>query len=273
MCETVYQPGDVINQRYEVLEVVGQGGMGTVVKAKQLKDEDIVAVKYCHLSDSNAIQRFAREVRIMKEINHPNVIRILSVCTKCSPPYFVMPFAQTSCGAMLDQYARNEDEALEAFLQICEGTRAIHSYGAVHRDIKPDNALIVDERVVLSDLGLAKHIQRDTAILTETRAIVGTDLYLAPEQRMPGGSRDADSRTDTYQLGKTLYQFLTGLDPVLLDMSQVPSGLVHIIRRATREMPEERYSTVGQLVDAVRAYQMANAPDANPLKVPNRMRF
>lgn len=259
-----FQPGEIVNGRYEVIDIVGQGGMGTVVKAQRQEDGEIVAIKYCHLSDDDSLSRFRREVRIMKDINHPNVISILKTGLKHDPPYFVMPFAESSCGAKLADYASNEDQALGAFLQLCEGVRAIHSADAVHRDIKPDNALILNGQVVLSDLGLAKFNNRDTTILTQTIAIVGTDMYLAPEQRIPGGSRDADKRTDIYQLGKTLYQFLTGLDPILMDVNKVPSGLQHVIRRATRELPDERYSSVGQLIDAIKAYQRAKDPDANP---------
>lgn len=155
-------------------------------------------------------------------------------------------------------------DRLTAFLELCEGVQAIHAAGMVHRDIKPDNALIIDGRVVVADLGLAKFIDRDTTILTQTQAVVGTEMYLAPEQRFSGGSRDADGRTDIYQLGKTLYQFLTNLEPAIMDMSKVPPGLAFAIRKATKENPNERYQTIGQLIDAVKTYQKARDPNANP---------
>ncbi len=137
-----FQPGEVINNRYEVLDIIGQGGMGTVVKARRKDDGEIVAVKYCHLTDDDSLRRFRREVRIMKDINHPNVISIRKTGLKHTPPYFVMPFAESSCGTKLADYAADEEQALNAFLQLCEGTRAIHSADAIHRDIKPDNALV-----------------------------------------------------------------------------------------------------------------------------------
>lgn len=262
---TDLKPGFVINGRYTVTEIVGRGGMGTVVKAIRKETGKEVAVKLCHLTDPDALRRFAREVKLMQKIKHKHVLPILRIGVKHKPPYFVMPVAESSCGTRLSEYVADENSAIEAFLQICEGVQAIHAAGAVHRDIKPDNALLLDGRVVVSDLGLAKLTDRDTTILTQTRVIVGTDMYLAPEQRLPGGSRDADARTDVYQLGKTLYQMICGLEPALIDASKVPVGLAHVIRRATREQPDERYQSVGQLIDAVNAYVRSKDPGANPL--------
>ncbi|MFO0839583.1 MAG: serine/threonine-protein kinase [Phycisphaerae bacterium] len=256
--------GTIINKRYEVLQIVGRGGMGTVVRARRVSDGETVAVKYCHLQDPASIRRFKREVRLMRELKHPHVVPILRLSTEHNPPYFVMPFAEISCGRKCEEFAADENAAIDAFLELCEGVQAIHAAGMVHRDIKPDNALIIDGRVTVADLGLAKFIDRDTTILTQTQAVVGTEMYLAPEQRFSGGSRDADGRTDIYQLGKTLYQFLTNLEPAIMDMSKVPPGLAFAIRKATRENPTERYQTIGQLIDAVKTYQKARDPNANP---------
>ena len=143
-----FQPGRIINNRYKVIKIVGVGGMGTVVKAKRLRDGKIVAVKYCHLASRVARRRFAREVRIMQEIDHPHVVPVLDTALKYDPPYFVMPFAEGSCASNLSEYATDEAKAVEAFLQLCAAVQAIHIAGAIHRDIKPDNALIIDGKVV-----------------------------------------------------------------------------------------------------------------------------
>lgn len=258
------KPGLIVNKRYRVLGIVGRGGMGTVVRATRLHDNTVVAIKFCHAEDDDGLRRFAREVRLMRQIEHRHVVPILGIGLKHTPPYFVMPFADGSCASQLATFVGDETVAINAFMQICEGVRAIHAAGGVHRDIKPDNALVFGDCIALADLGLAKLTDRDTTILTQTRAIVGTDMYLAPEQRFPGGSRDADQRTDIYQLGKTLYQLLTGLEPALVDLGRVPAGLAHVVRRATREQPDERYQSVGQMMDAVRAYLRAKDPMANP---------
>ena len=97
------------------------------------------------------------------------------------------------------------------FRQVCLGVQAMHDSGIVHRDIKPANVLrFTGGRIAVSDLGAAKLEPRDTTVLTQTHVVVGTLAFLAPEQFLPGGSRRADFRTDIYQLGKVLYQLLTG---------------------------------------------------------------
>jgi eukaryotic-like serine/threonine-protein kinase len=257
--------GATLIKKYEILEELPQGGMGGVVKARRLTDGKIVAIKWCRLIGDDWHRRFEREVRITKQITHPNVVPILAHNFKHRPPYFVMPFADGSIGSQLSVYAADEPRALIDILAFCAGVQAIHNAGAVHRDIKPDNGLLFDGKVVVADLGLAKLCERDTTILTQTVAIVGTQMYLAPEQRMPGGSRDADRRTDIYQLGKMLYQMLTGLEPLLVDLSKVSAGLRHIIRKATQEHPQERYQTVGEFIDAVKLYQHAKDPSSNPV--------
>jgi serine/threonine protein kinase len=178
-----------------------------------------------------------------------------------------MPLAEGSIRVELEAFAKDEEAALKAFLEFCDGIQAVHAAGAVHRDIKPDNALRIDGRVVVSDLGLAKFESRDSTVLTKTMAVVGTEGYLAPEQRARGGSRDADKRTDIFQLGKMLYEMLTNSDPTLMDFSGMPPGLAQIIRKATRDLPAERYQSVGELIDAVSIYRLAKEPGSNPIAV------
>lgn len=258
--------GKIINTKNRVLNVLGEGGMGAVVKVKRLSNGSEAALKYCLASDPDTRKRFVREVRIMKQIKHPHVVSIIATGLKHDPPYFLMPLAEGNLRDEIANCTANHDLALNRFMELCEGVQAIHASGAVHRDIKPDNALIVNGKVVVSDLGLAKLNDRDTTILTQTNAIVGTMMYLAPEQTLPEGSRHADARTDIFQLGKTLYQLITGDDPVLLDMNNLPGGIGHIVRKATQQHPNERYQTVGQLMDAVKAYQRGKDPDADPIR-------
>ncbi|MBI2314110.1 MAG: serine/threonine protein kinase [Betaproteobacteria bacterium] len=262
---SIIEIGQILAKRYRVEREIGKGGMGTVLKATDLKEGQPVAIKYCHLDEADAIRRFSREVRVMGSINNPHVILILHEALKHHPPYFVMPYAQASLGSRLEEFSSDENAAIAAFLELCAGVLAVHKAGAIHRDINPNNALIIDGRIVLSDLGLAKLTDRDTTVLTQTMAIVGTQMYLAPEQRLPAGSRDADERTDIFQLGKTLYQLVTGLEPLLTDLSKVSPGLAHIIRKSTQEHPDQRYQSVGQLIDAIGSYQKAKDPDSNPL--------
>ncbi len=259
-----YTVGHTINNKHEVLELLGEGGMGCVVRVRRKKDGRELALKYCHLRDPVSLKRFRREVRIGKAIKRPHVMPIVAWNLKHDPPYFLMPLADGRVSDNLADYAADEDKAVSAFLEICAGVHGIHLDGAVHRDIKPDNAMIVGGKIVVSDLGLAKPEDRDTTILTESLRFLGTRMFAAPEQWEPGGARDADQRTDVYQLGKTLYNMLTAEWPSLMDPSKLPRGLAHIVRKATKDQPRDRYQTVGELIDAIHVYQQAKSPAANP---------
>jgi eukaryotic-like serine/threonine-protein kinase len=262
-----FKPGAILRGKYEILDLLGTGGMGRVVKAKRIEDGAVVAIKYCFSRDEEQLRRFAREVRVMQSLTHPHVIPVLKRGLNFDPPYFVMPLATGSIRSELEELKAEEQAVLNGFLEFCDGIQAIHAAGAVHRDIKPDNALRIEGRVVVSDLGLAKFEHRDSTILTKSLAVVGTEGYLAPEQRARGGSRDADKRTDIFQLGKMLYEMLTNSDPTLMDFSSMAPGLAQIIRRATRDLPAERYQSVGEVIDAIKIYQLAKEPGSNPLAV------
>ena len=263
--QSAFPIGSVIGGQYEVLDVLGHGGMGVVLRVRRKRDRKELALKYCNVAADEAIRRFAREVRAMQEISHPNVMRVLDVNLESDPPYFVMPLA---VGSLADEDLRsNEPEALNAFVAILEGVQAIHASGGTHRDLKPANAMrLPNGTVVVSDLGLVKLDPRDTTILTQTAQFVGTRKYCAPEQMLPQGSRNADARTDVYQLGKTLYELVTGEDAALVNPDVLPSGLAHIVRRATREAPAERYKSIAELRDALESYMRAKAPNAQPVQ-------
>ena len=242
--------GDIIDGKYTIVEAFEPGGMGLVFKVRSTEGK-VRALKVCRETEDDDVRRFKREVRIMKKIKHPNVITVVDDNLDHDPPYFVMCLARASLASESAEYVDDEQRVLDALEQICKGLQAIHNSDVVHRDIKPANALVLkDGTIVVADLGLSKLNDRDSTILTMSRAIVGTEAYLAPEQRMPKGSREADQRTDIYQVGKTLYELLTGRNPAFIDVSDVPPGLARIIKRSTREDPSERYQTVGELMDA-----------------------
>lgn len=252
-----FVPGDVIDERFEVIESIGKGGMGTVLRVKDQKNNRIRALKYCHESGEDR-KRFSREVRIMAQVVHSYVVPVFASNLNYDPPYFVMPLAEGCLEDELTSFKADEKAALEAFRKACLGIQALHSSGIVHRDNKPANILrFANGRVAVSDLGLAKLEIRDTTILTQTRAVVGTIDYLAPEQFEPAGSREADVRTDVFQMGKVLYRLLTGRSPQLIDSSILPPGLSHIVERATNHRPEDRYQSMGEMLDALRYYQLS----------------
>ena len=253
----------MIGGKYRVKRMIGQGGMGSVVAVERLSDGKMLALKVCRVEGAWR-KRFAREVRLMARVRHPHVVPVVDSDLEASPPYFVMPLAEGSLEDELPRLVGRELEAIDAFRQACLGVAAIHDSGIVHRDIKPANLLrFGNGRVAVSDLGVAKLETRDTTVLTQTRAVVGTYGFLAPEQFLPAGSRRADVRTDVYQLGKVLYQLLTGNSPVLIEPSTVPKGLAHVLLRATGANPDDRYRDLGELLDALRYYELSKDPSRN----------
>jgi serine/threonine protein kinase len=200
----------------------------------------------------------------MCRVRHPNVVPVVDADLNASPPYFVMPLAAGSLEDEVPRLAGREAEALAVFRQACQGVGAIHGSGIVHRDIKPANILRFSSgRVAVSDLGVAKLAERDTTVLTRTRAVVGTWAFLAPEQFLPAGSRQADARTDIYQLGKVLYRLLTGRPPALIEPAYLPKGLAHVLLRATSVNPDDRYRDLGEFLDALRYYELSKDPARN----------
>lgn len=263
MTTTNLAPGQSIGGRYVIQDLLGEGGMGLVLKAQDSLEGTIVALKVCRETDPILLKRFAREVRAMQAIQHPNVMPVLEAAVESVPAFFVMPLAQRSLAD--ETFVGDEDAALAAFDDVMNGLQAIHTAGMTHRDLKPANLMrMTNGSVALSDLGLVKIDPRDSTVLTHSFGFLGTRKYSAPEQLLPRGSRDADARTDVFQLGKTLYELVTGEDAALIDTSNVPDGLGHILRRATRESPDERFQSVGEMRDALFAYRAAKQPDAIP---------
>jgi serine/threonine protein kinase len=259
-------PGATVGGKYKVEAEIGRGGMGIVLRAKRLSDRWTVAVKVCTVRGRDDLKkRLNRELRIMQRMEHPNVISVLDADLTHDPPYIVMPLAQGSLKGELATFTSDEEAALDAFKQVCIGVQAIHGEGVFHRDLKPANCLrMQDGRVVVSDMGLARMEVRDTTVLTATDENPGTRAFMAPEQFELGGTRDADARTDVYQLGKTLYNMLTGQLPLSMNLVLLPTGLRHIVTRATKDLPEDRYQTVTDLITAVDTFRRSQDPEADP---------
>jgi len=236
---------------YRVLKLIGEGGFGMVYRVERVADGKLFALKVCTASDEITLLRFSREVRAMGRIKHRNVMSVIDADLDHVPPYFIMPLALHSLRDEIPKFVTDHVAALTAFLEVCEGYSAIHAASATHRDTKPANMLRMrDETVVVSDLGLVKFDPRDTTVLT-TMGWFGTEAYMAPEQRLPGGTRDAEPTVDVYSLGATLYEMVTGKYPPVFETDTLHPMLAKIIKRATANVPYERYRTVGQLAEAV----------------------
>jgi len=248
----------------EIIELLGQGGMGAVYKAKQPTLDRLVAVKILPTeiaADPTFAERFTREARALARLNHPNIVGIYDFGQADGLYYFIMEYVD---GASLRQLIGNRQlapqQALAVVPQICEALQFAHDEGIVHRDVKPENILIDKRgRVKVADFGLAKllGLSADQATLTRVEQVMGTPLYMAPEQVQ--GSHAVDHRADIYSLGVVFYEMLTGDLPLgrFAPPSQkvdVDVRLDEVVLRALEREPERRYQNASDVktdVDAI----------------------
>lgn len=205
--------------QYEILEVIGQGGMGVVLRGLDPALNRPVAIKVLspHLAGMGAARaRFMREAQAAATIVHPSIVPIYSVVTSARLPYLVMPCIH---GGNLQQRIDREGpldlaEVLRIGVQVAEGLGAAHRQSVIHRDIKPANILMEEGngRVLISDFGLARAL--DDASLTMSGMIAGTPQYMSPEQTR---GEMIDARTDLFSLGSLLYALATGRPPYRAD--------------------------------------------------------
>ena len=187
---------DLIDERYLINWKIDQGGFGAVYEATDSWSNEKVALKVCIKDEPDMQRRFAREIRIMKNIDHPNVMKILDYNLDGETKYFVMPLAMYSLHDYWETLVKDHVNTLYIFLEVCKGLTTIHSTGHIHRDIKPQNILVTyDDQIVISDFGLGMFEERDSTIITGFKAYAGTEAYIPPEYRLRG-IIDADVRGD-----------------------------------------------------------------------------
>src|SRR5215204_5595653 len=255
----------------EILELIGQGGMGFVFKARQPKIERFVALKILPQSlaaDPAFAERFTREGRVLARLNHPSIVTIHDFGQAGGFFYLLMEFVD---GVNLRQAMKagrfTPEQALAIVPPVCEALQCAHDHGIVHRDIKPENLLIDKAGVVkIADFGIAKILGAEEAGVgwSESQP-AGTPQYMAPEQK---AQRATDHRADIYSLGVVLYEMLTGELPA--DKLQPPSKRVQvdirideIVLRALEKSPELRYQSAVEFrteVDTVTGPPRAAAP-------------
>jgi serine/threonine protein kinase len=244
-----------------ILELVGQGGMGAVYKARQTKLDRLVAVKLLPpevARDSAFAERFMREARSMARLNHPHIVTVFDFGEAGGLFYFTMEFVD---GKNLRQQLHSGEVTAQAALrivsQVCDALGYAHDEGIVHRDVKPENILLDRKgRVKIADFGLAKLVGRSPAHLTLTgaREVMGTLHYMAPEQTE--GSHQVDHRADLYSLGVVFYEMLTGELPLgrfapPSHKAAVDARLDAVVLRALAREPEQRYQDAGEIKEEV----------------------
>lgn len=246
--------GDTID-KYEILKHIDSGGMGSVYLAT--KDGNCYALKICDEKDPEYIKRFKREVRLMKSTVNPNVIEVLDENLDIDDPYFVMPLCDSSLSDAVSN-GLTEDEKFEYVKQFCTGIKALHDSEVIHRDIKPNNVLVLGDEIKVSDLGLGKFVNRDSSVLTPTVATLGTPAYMSPEVYKDQDGRNADKRSDIYSIGILLYfVFSDGESPYVIDTSKVNADIYSIINKCTKIHPNDRYQDVSEIINALNICQKA----------------
>jgi eukaryotic-like serine/threonine-protein kinase len=284
-----YEAGETVDDRYEILDSLGQGGMNDAYRARDRRTGQLVVIKVPFTSligDPATYSRYQRELEIGKRLHHPNIQRLLDDGSHKGGvgPYLVLEYVD---GVPFREYLRKNaplppEEATKITLQLADALQYCHEHGVIHRDLKPENILIQgDGTVKLVDFGIA--LLRGARRLTFRRLTsgFGTPDYMAPEQVQ--GER-GDARTDVYALGVMLYEMLSGDVPYhgdspLAVMSQrvttdapllrraranVAPALEAVVWRALRREPAERYASMAELHDDLAHLEQVRVPVEYP---------
>lgn len=237
--------------RFRFGEKIGSGGFGVVSHATRVEDGSPFAVKHLSvdvLSDEDAVRRFRREVRLQRELQHPNIVPIVGANLSATPPWFVMPIAERTLFTE-SQAKLEESEVQRIFEGVLKGLEYAHSQSVIHRDLKPENVLITHNgEPQISDFGLGKNLLSKSTALTKTTVGMGSIPYVAPEQILD--ARDADQRSDIYALGKMLQFMVTGKLPVITPHAHVPRKYRYFIEKCCAAEADERYQTVEEVIVA-----------------------
>jgi eukaryotic-like serine/threonine-protein kinase len=281
-------PGTVIAGKFRVERIIGIGGMGVVVAARHLELDDRVAIKFLlphALDNPEIVTRFAREARAAVKIKSQHVARTFDVGRlDDGSPYIVMEYLE---GVDLATQVRTGgrlsiESAITLVLQTCEALAVAHALGIIHRDLKPANLFLTrasdgSECIKVLDFGISKLAGGGVGLVTNTDATMGSPLYMAPEQMV--SARDVDARCDIWSLGVTLFELLTAQRPfageniaqlctevavgatpsVRESRADVPPGLENVISRCLEKDRERRFSNVGELALALKAYASPEA--------------
>lgn len=267
--------GRLLDDRYEILEVIGVGGMAVVYKAKCHRLNRMVAIKILKddfLEDEDFRSRFHAEGQAVAMLSHPNIVSVYDVSSSSGGDYIVMELIE---GITLKQYierkgALNWKETLHFALQIAKALDHAHSRGIVHRDIKPHNIMVLRNGTVkVADFGIARGIAKGNTLRKEA---LGSVHYISPEQAK---GEHVDARSDIYSLGVVMYEMATdkqpyeGSSPINVALqhingtavmpsvlnSSIPTGLEQIIMKAMEKDPENRYDSALELAEAIEQFQ------------------
>lgn len=266
-------PDDGLNRthlgRFRLLDKLGQGGMGEVYRAEDSIDGTIVAIKVLRsdwAKNANALRRFHKEARLLAEVNNPYVTNLLEINEDDGVHYLAIEFVagRSLAGILKERGKLDEPTALAVMADVARALVDAHERGIVHRDIKPDNILIADcgprtadWKTKLSDFGLARHVdQTESMNMTQTGAILGTPLYMSPEQC---NNSKIDPRSDVYSMGATLFHLLAGRPPFTGD---TPLGIILAHANDPPPLLRQVNPAVSEMVSQVVNKSLAKSPEA-----------
>ena len=260
--------------RYDIVGLIGRGGMGSVYRAHDRELDEIVALKMLRgdlVTSEEMLARFRQEVKLARRVTHRNVARTFDIGEHAGEKFLTMEYVDgESLAARLEHRgALGIGEAVAIASEICAGLSAAHAAGIIHRDLKPDNVLLAkDGRVVLTDFGIARLVAPDASAFATAGSVIGTPTYMAPEQ-VEGGAIDA--RADVYAVGEILFEMLAGTPPwtggsviqvaaarlhhAPPDLGAVrpdlPSALSSAVSRAMARRPDDRFRTIEDLASVL----------------------
>jgi Tol biopolymer transport system component/class 3 adenylate cyclase len=272
--ELKLEAGDMVGERFEIMGLLGEGGMGQVYQAKDRALDELVALKFIRAdlaSDTEALGRFKQEVRLARSITHKNICRIHEFLQMENQTFLSMELVRgiNLVQVVEDQSSVPHDRIVEIGLGICDGLREAHQRGITHRDLKPGNVMIEEGtgRVVIMDFGIARLITTRRA--TEAGLVVGTPEYMSPEQAQ---GEDAGPASDIYSVGAILYELITGRPPhtaetpvavAVKHLTEEPkrpsslnpavsSQLEAVVLKCLSKKPKQRFHNVRELSKALK---------------------
>ncbi len=265
--------GQKINDRYQIIKSIGEGGMANVYLAYDTILDRNVAVKVLRgdlAQDEKFVRRFQREALSASSLSHPNIVEVYDVGEDNGSYYIVMEYIE---GKHLKELLKKRGkltltEVIDIMSQICDGMATAHDSYIIHRDIKPQNIMILDSGLVkITDFGIAMAL--NSTQLTQTNSVMGSVHYLPPEQASGKGST---MQSDIYSMGILMFELLTGKLPFRGDnaveialkqlkepipnlkelVPEVPNSIVNIVRRATAKNPKNRYNDAREMLDDIK---------------------
>ena len=260
-----------VSDRYKVERLIGQGGMGEVSLAMDLKLNRKVAIKRIRgqsVDSQIALRRFMTEAQAIAQLNHYHIVNVYDFGHDQNGPYLILEYV--SGGTLAEKLKSGPlslEQSIDMTCQLCDGLAQAHAAGIIHRDIKPANILLTPEGYPkLTDFGLARQELSDSG-LTTTGAIIGTIDFMSPEQRRD--SSQTDARSDIWSLGATLYQMATGKSPRIIRFDTVPKSLQEVLGKAIEEEKDKRYQSAIEFRNALSQANLVQVQDLNEGECPN----